>query len=83
MNLTISRRQSKLYEQKGFDLRKWEDLIDEGNSLRREIKAVAQEYDVEWDEKGDEQSEKVMEALKEERERKKGKEDKGKEDDDE
>jgi hypothetical protein len=71
MNFTITRRQSKLYEQKGFDLRRWEDLIEEGNTLRREIKAVAQEYDVEWDEKQDEQSDKVIEALKEDREKKK------------
>jgi len=71
MNLTISRRQSKLYEKRGFDLRKWEDLIEEANTLRKEIKAVAQEYDVEWNERADEKSEKVMEALKEERDKKK------------
>lgn len=82
MNFTISRRQSKLYEQKGFDLRRWEDLIEEGNKLRREIKAIAQEYDVEWDEKEDEKSKKVMEALKKERQKQKqGK--KGKEDEEE
>jgi hypothetical protein len=79
MNFTISRRQSKLYEQKGFDLRRWEELIDEGNILRREIKAVAQEYDVDWNEKEDEKSEKVTEALKKERQKtkdaKKGKKD--------
>lgn len=71
MNLTISRRQSKLYDAKGFDVRKWEDLIEEGNTLRKEIKAVAAEYDVEWDERADETSEKVIEALREEREKKK------------
>lgn len=71
MNFTISRRQSTLYEKKGFDLRKWEDLIDEGNKLRKEIKSVASEYDVEWDEAQEEESEKVMQALKEEREKKK------------
>lgn len=81
MNFTISRRQSKLYEQWGFDLRRWEDLIDEGNKLRREIKLVAQEYDVDWDEKEDEKSEKVMEALKKERRKKNGKKDKKVEDD--
>jgi hypothetical protein len=71
MNFTISRRQSALYEKKGFDLRRWEDLIEEGNKLRREIKSVASEYDVDWDEKQDEESEKVIKALKEEREKKK------------
>ena len=29
-----------------------EGLIEEGNALQREIKAVANEYDVEWDELG-------------------------------
>lgn len=84
MNLTISRRQSKLYDAKGFDVRKWEDLIEEGNTLRKEIKAVAAEYDVEWDERADETSEKVIEALREDREKKKqgkgGKKDEDEED---
>ncbi|KAF1845283.1 uncharacterized protein K460DRAFT_366155 [Cucurbitaria berberidis CBS 394.84] len=71
MNFTISRRQQKLYQQHSFDLRKWEVLIDDGNSLRREIKAVANEYDVEWDELLDEKDEKVAQALKSERKKKK------------
>jgi len=65
MNLTISRRQNKLYQLKGFDLQRWESLTDEANALRKEIKAVAREYDVDWDEKVDERDEKVTEALKE------------------
>lgn len=81
MNFTISRRQNKLYNEKGFDLQKWEALIEEGNALRKEIKAVAQEYDVDWDESKDELNDKVKKALKEER--KKGeKTDKKKKDDD-
>jgi len=71
LNLTISRRQNKLYALKGFDLKKWEALIDEGNALRKEIRAVAGEYDVEWDERADEQDEAVTEALKEDRKSKK------------
>jgi calcium uniporter protein, mitochondrial len=47
LNLTISKRQSKLYEQKNFDLSRWEALIEEGNAVRKEIKAIAMEYDVE------------------------------------
>ncbi|KAL9077332.1 MAG: hypothetical protein Q9157_003368 [Trypethelium eluteriae] len=54
MNITISRRQQKLYESKGFDLSKWTTAVEEGNALRREIKQVAGEYDVEWDESMDE-----------------------------
>ena len=65
MNFTISKRQSQLYEQKGFNLSQWEMLVDEGNKLRREIKMVADEYDVEWDESRDEGDEKVRDALRE------------------
>jgi len=72
MHVTISRRQSALYEQKGFKLPQWETLIDEGNRLRREIKLVADEYDVDWDETKDEGDEKVREALRKERKRKEG-----------
>ncbi|KAK6435382.1 hypothetical protein LTR95_008434 [Oleoguttula sp. CCFEE 5521] len=79
MNFTVSRRQSQLYEQKGFDVAKWEMLVEEGNRLRREIKLVAEEYDVEWDETRDEGDEKVREALREERQKKGGKDGKGKE----
>ena len=70
MNFTVSRRQSKLYQLKGLDLPTWESLIEEGNRLRREVKLVAEEYDVEWNEKEEEGSEKVTEALREERKKK-------------
>lgn len=84
MKFTISRRQGKLYAQRGFDLDKWQGLIEDGNLLRKEIKTIANEYDVEWNEREDEQmDEKVAEALRKEREKskKKGKED-DKDDDD-
>tara|TARA_R110002060_G_scaffold18542_9_gene25474 strand:+ start:593 stop:934 length:342 start_codon:yes stop_codon:yes gene_type:complete len=80
LNLTVSRRQNTLYTARGFDLAKWESMIEEANALRKEIKNVADEYDVEWDEKADEGSEEVHDALKEERRKSKGKGDK---DDDE
>lgn len=73
LNLTISRRQTKLYNLRGFDLARWESLIEEGNALRREIKQVASEYDVEWDERSDERDERVTEALRKDRESKEGK----------
>ncbi|KAL8689862.1 MAG: hypothetical protein Q9218_004561 [Villophora microphyllina] len=76
LNLTISRRQTKLYQTKGFDLHKWEQLVEEGNALRKEIKQVASEYDVEWDETADEKSDVVREALKKDRDRKEKKDDK-------
>lgn len=81
LNLTISRRQTKLYQSKGFDLQRWEALIEEGNALRKEIKAVAAEYDVDWDEKVDEKDETVTEALEKVRNEKKGKNGKDKKND--
>lgn len=85
MNFTISRRQAKLYAERNFNLDRWQALVDEGNALRKEIKAVAQEYDVEWDELQDEHDEKVRDALKKDREKKKkeGKKEGGKEAEDE
>ncbi|KAK5072840.1 hypothetical protein LTR51_005481 [Lithohypha guttulata] len=67
MNLTVSRRQSKLYEQRGFNLQKWEALIEEANAIRKEVKAVASEYDVQWDEMADEKDPRVTKALRDER----------------
>ena len=81
LNLTISRRQTKLYQARNFDLQKWESLVEEGNALRKEIKAVASEYDVDWDERVDEQDEKVTQALKEDRDEKKADSGKNQKDD--
>ena len=84
LNLTISRRQTKLYESKGFDLQRWQWLIDEANGYRREIKQIAGEYDVDWDEKSDEKDERVTQAMKEvrdEKEKKRKEGGKGKDDD--
>lgn len=80
MNFTISRRQATLYQQKGIDLELWEGLVEEGNRLRREIKLVAEEYDVEWSESQDAGDERVRDALRAERKKKK---DKRKENEDE
>ena len=77
LNLTVSRRQNSLYQARGFDLQKWEAMIEEANALRKEIKQVANEYDVEWDERADEGSEEVHDALKEERDKSKKKDDDG------
>jgi len=60
-HITVSKRQLKLYAQKGFDLGRWEELVDQGRALRKEIKVVAAEYDVEWGELGDGQVKKVLE----------------------
>jgi calcium uniporter protein, mitochondrial len=85
LNLTINRRQNKLYEARGFNLERWQSLIEEGKALRKEIKAVAAEYDVEWDERVDEHNKEVSKALKNEGKRadkRKRPEDRADEDDD-
>jgi calcium uniporter protein, mitochondrial len=76
LHLTVSHRQSQLYASRGFDAQKWQNLIDDANSLRKEIKAIANEYDVDWDETKDKVSETVHQALREERQKQKSKEDK-------
>ncbi|RPA83313.1 DUF607-domain-containing protein [Ascobolus immersus RN42] len=50
LNITITRRQAKLYEEKGFDVEMWEELVQEGKELRNEIRKIAKEYDVDWKE---------------------------------
>lgn len=68
MNVTVSRRQNALYEAKGFNMQQWEQLVQEANSLRREIKTVAAEYDVDWDELKDlSYSKQVKKVLEKER----------------
>jgi hypothetical protein len=67
----VSHRQNQLYASRGFDIARWESLVEEANALRKEIKTVANEYDVEWDEKKDEASEIVHQSLREERRKKK------------
>ncbi|KAJ5669410.1 hypothetical protein N7462_010480 [Penicillium macrosclerotiorum] len=84
LDFTVSARQKKLYQQHKIDLQLWETLIDEGKTLRREIKSIAAEYDAEWDERADEQDERVTEALRSDRgeKRKKSNGDKDSEEDD-
>ncbi|KAJ5513105.1 hypothetical protein N7463_002657 [Penicillium fimorum] len=70
LDFTISARQKKLYQLHNIDLQLWESLIDEGNSLRGEIKNIAAEYDTEWNERADEQDKRVTEVLKSDRRQK-------------
>ncbi|KAF4555943.1 Hypothetical protein D9617_2g059080 [Elsinoe fawcettii] len=82
-HVTVSKRQAALYEKHDFDQSVWDGLIEEGNRLRREIKMVAEEYDVDWNEKK-EAGEEVQEALRKERKKEKNgtKKKDGDEDDD-
>jgi calcium uniporter protein, mitochondrial len=85
LDFTVSARQRKLYQQHNIDLQLWESLIDEGKTIRLEIKNIAAEYDAEWDERVDEQDERVTEALRSEQrkdDRRKSSSDKDAEDDD-
>lgn len=66
MNVTVTRRQNALYQERGFDQQKWDQLVHEANSLRREVKFVASEYDQEWDEMKDLGGEEVKEVLEQE-----------------
>lgn len=70
MKLTVSRRQTALYQERGFDPHKWDQLVHEVNLLRREIRLAAVEYEVEWDETGDLGGEGVREVLEERGKRK-------------
>ncbi|KAL1969550.1 hypothetical protein VTN77DRAFT_8988 [Rasamsonia byssochlamydoides] len=76
LDFTINRRQQRLYQMKGVDLQVWESLVDEANELRQEIKTVAAEYDVDWDETADETDAQVTEELKKERRQREGKSEK-------
>ncbi|OBT74482.1 hypothetical protein VF21_06931 [Pseudogymnoascus sp. 05NY08] len=70
LHATVSHQQNRLYTARGFDIGTWESLVEEANSLRKEVKKVAEEYDVEWNEMQDEASEIVHEALRKERRKK-------------
>ncbi|KAK2057171.1 hypothetical protein LY76DRAFT_594460 [Colletotrichum caudatum] len=67
LNITVSKRQSALYQERGFDQAAWDALVHEANSLRREIRFVATEYDVDWNETKDLGGEEVQEVLDKEK----------------
>lgn len=73
MNMTITRRQKALYESKGFEPQKWEQLVQDANELRTEIRMIAEEYDVDYDETKDLGNADVQEVLDNEYEKKNGK----------
>lgn len=82
MNVTVSRRQTALYEARGFDIDKWEHLVREANALRSEVKVIAVEYDVDWEE-AKEVGEEVKEVLDEEKSKRKDQRRKKEKEDDE
>ncbi|KAI0113586.1 hypothetical protein GGR51DRAFT_18938 [Nemania sp. FL0031] len=66
LKITVSRRQNILYQARGFEPQKWEALVHDTNTLRREIRIIAEEYDVDWDETKDLGGEEVKEVLERE-----------------
>lgn len=90
LNETTTKRQQRLYNEKAFNVERYQELIDEVKQLRKAIKLVAEDYDLEWDQ-GDtvsgKQHKKALEVVRkaEAREenkhaKKKDSEDKDKED---
>ncbi|KAK7747562.1 hypothetical protein SLS62_009061 [Diatrype stigma] len=69
LKITVSRRQNVLYQARGFDPQQWEALVQDANALRREIRTIAEEYDVDWDEVRDLGGEDVAEVLDKEDDR--------------
>ncbi|KAI1348754.1 hypothetical protein F5Y01DRAFT_205121 [Xylaria sp. FL0043] len=74
LKITVSRRQNVLYQARGFDPAKWEALVHDTNALRREIRIVADEYDVDWDETKDLGGEEVKAVLEKENDKRKRRE---------
>ncbi|KAI0205591.1 hypothetical protein F4808DRAFT_409633 [Astrocystis sublimbata] len=66
LKITVSRRQNVLYQARGFQPQKWEALTQDANSLRKEIRIIAEEYDVDWDEMKDLGGEEVKNVLEKE-----------------
>jgi calcium uniporter protein, mitochondrial len=75
LNLTVSKRQTALYQARGFDPHKWEQLVHEANALRKEIGLVATEYDADWDEMKDLGGKDVRKVLEKERRSRVGRDD--------
>ncbi|KAI5925973.1 hypothetical protein F4810DRAFT_656949 [Camillea tinctor] len=63
LKITVSHRKTALYQARGFDPRRWEALVADANALRKEIRQVAEEYDVDYDETADLGGEEVKEVL--------------------
>jgi hypothetical protein len=50
---TTTRRLRILYQQRGFDEDQWNELVQEGKKLGREIRSLGEEYGVKWDPKAE------------------------------
>jgi hypothetical protein len=48
LDLSISARQQRLYEQHGLNIERWTESVAEAKTLRKEITRIAADYDIEW-----------------------------------
>lgn len=84
---TTSQAQTRLYTAKNFDPERYVELIEEAKELRRAIKRVAEDYDLEWDQgetMAGKQHKKALEVVRKSEEREKsGSSKKRKDEDDE
>lgn len=64
LNETTSRRQQRLYIEKGFNIERYQELIEEAKDLRKTIKKVAEDYDLEWDQSETKAGKQNKQALK-------------------
>ncbi|SPO24635.1 related to COQ2 -para-hydroxybenzoate--polyprenyltransferase [Ustilago trichophora] len=67
LNETTSRRQQKLYIEKGFNVERYQELIEEVKDLRKTTKKVAEDYDLEWDQgetKAGKQNKKALKIIR-------------------
>ena len=46
---TTSRRQQKLYDERGLDLERYNELIEDAKGYRKAVKTIAEDYGLEWD----------------------------------
>ncbi|TKY86602.1 hypothetical protein EX895_004241 [Sporisorium graminicola] len=71
LNETTSRRQQRLYIEKGFNIERYQELIEEVKDLRKAIKKVAEDYDLEWDQgetKAGKQNKKALKIIRKQEE---------------
>ena len=66
LRTSVSRRRDALYKARGFDLDVWEKIVREANTLRADVRMVAEEYAVDWDETRELGSEQVRDTLEDE-----------------
>jgi len=79
--MSSSRRREQLYDQKGFDRQRWQDLVDEGTELRRAIKKIAHDYSTEWSMDKELDDAKAVKEIKKHEKRKHSREDEDDDDD--